>query len=63
MRKYCLLVLILTFVYSCTTEQKTVDLYVDVNVNSSGDGSMDNPFTTISNALTKAKEIKSIRLN
>ncbi|PHN92867.1 peptide-binding protein [Maribacter sp. 6B07] len=63
MRKYCLLVLILTFVYSCITEQKTVDLYVDVNVNSSGDGSMDNPFTTISNALTKAKEIKSTSLN
>lgn len=63
MRKYCLLVLILTFVYSCTTEQKTVDLYVDVNVNSSGDGSMDSPFTTISNALTKAKEIKSTSLN
>ncbi|SEC68076.1 Right handed beta helix region [Maribacter dokdonensis] len=63
MRKYCLLVLILSFVYSCTTEQKTVDLYVDVNVNTSGDGSMDNPFTTISNALTKAKEIKSTSLN
>lgn len=58
MRKYGLLVMILSLMFSCTSEHKTMDLYVDANAHIDGDGGKGSPFTTISNAIAKAKELR-----
>ncbi len=47
------------FVYSSEVEGAALTIYVDSNVESSGDGTENSPFATISEAQAKIRELKS----
>ncbi|WP_405296605.1 PDZ domain-containing protein [Algibacter sp. Ld11] len=63
MKKIISLSFLLTLVLSCTTISRPIELYVSVNGASGNDGSKAQPFLGISQAINKAKTLKSENSN
>ncbi|HDZ04386.1 hypothetical protein LCGC14_0205620 [marine sediment metagenome] len=58
MNRYILISLIMFLMFSCASENKSMELFVNPTELAKGDGSEVNPFSTIPEAIKKAEEVK-----
>ncbi|KAA5825186.1 DUF1565 domain-containing protein [Algibacter amylolyticus] len=63
MKNNILLLFLFTFVLACATNTKPIEIYVSVNGTSANDGSKAKPFSSINQAINKAKALKSNNLD
>ena len=58
MNRYIPILLMMFLMFSCTPENKSMELFVNPTEQAKGDGSEVNPFSTIPEAIKKAEEVK-----
>ena len=63
MKKLGILLILVSAVFSCATEEKTVEIYVSPNSGVNADGSKNRPFETLDKAILQAGTLKSTAPN
>lgn len=59
MKKISIFILVLVFICSCSLDTKTIELYVSVDAVEDSDGTKQNPYSNINEALQKAIQLKT----